>query len=58
MPCIGFQFAALLASLVQSAAVTPLRTGEVARQLTEQDLAALEMVPPPGEKPWLLNGDR
>jgi hypothetical protein len=58
MPRIGFQFAALLASLVQSAAVMPLRTGEVARQLTEQDLAALEMGLQPGEKPWLLNGDR
>src|SRR5215471_13472764 len=58
MPPIGFQFAALLASLVQSAAVMPLRTGELARQLTEQDIAALEMVLPPGEKPWLLNGDR
>ena len=26
--------------------------------MTEQDIAALEMVLPPGEKPWLLNGDR
>jgi hypothetical protein len=58
MPRRGFQFAALLASLVQSAVVMPLRTGEVARKLTEQDLAALEMVLPAGEKPWLLNGDR
>jgi hypothetical protein len=58
MPRIGFQFAALLALLVQSAAVMPLRTGDGARQLMEQDLAALEMVLPPGEKPWLLNGDR
>jgi hypothetical protein len=55
---IAFQFVGLLASLVQSAATMPLRTGEVARQLTEQDLAALEMVLPAGEKPWLLNGDR
>ena len=58
MPRRGFQFVALLASLVQSAVVMPLRTGEVARKLTEQDLAALEMVLPAGEKPWLLNGDR
>jgi hypothetical protein len=36
----------------------PLRTGEVARQLTEQDIAALELVLPTGSKPWLLNGDR
>jgi hypothetical protein len=54
----AFQFVALLASLVQSAATMPLRTGEVARQLTEQDIAALELVLPPGGKPWLLNGDR
>jgi hypothetical protein len=58
MLCIAFQFVALLASLVQSTATMPLRTGEVARQLTEEDIAGLEMVLPPGEKPWLLNGDR
>jgi len=53
----AFQFVALLASLVQSIATMPLRTGDVARQLTEQDIAALELVLPPGSKPWLLNGD-
>jgi hypothetical protein len=58
MLSIVFQFVALLASLVQSATTMPLRTGEVARQLTEQDVAALELVLPSGEKPWLLNGDR
>ena len=57
MLCIAFQWVALLASLVQSAATMPLRTGEVARQLMEDDIAGLEMVLPPGEKPWLLNGD-
>ena len=58
MLSMPFQFVALLVSFVQSAATMPLRTGEVARQLTEQDIAALELVLPPGEKPWLLNGDR
>src|SRR6267142_2255090 len=52
------QFVALFAALVQSAPTMPLRTGEMARQLTEQDIAALELVLPAGEKPWLLNGDR
>ncbi len=51
-------FVALLASLVQSATPVPLRTGDLARQLTEQDIAALELVLPPGSTPWLLNGDR
>jgi hypothetical protein len=51
-------FVALLASLVQSATPVPLRTGDVARQLTEQDIAALELVLPLGSTPWLLNGDR
>jgi len=35
----------------------PLRTGDVARQLTEQDIAALELLLPSGTNPWLLNGD-
>jgi hypothetical protein len=52
------QFVALLASLVQSTTTLPLRIGEVARQLTEQEIAGVEMVLPSGEKPWLLNGDR
>ena len=43
--------------LTQSVPLTTLRTGEVARQLTEQDVAALERVIPSGKKPWLLNGD-
>jgi len=38
-------------------ATTPLRTGDVARKLTEQDVAALEMVLPSGTKPWLLDGE-
>jgi hypothetical protein len=44
------------ASITQSA-TTPLRTGDVARQLTQQDVAALERVLPAGGTPWLLNGD-
>src|SRR5262245_1079150 len=57
MLSVAFQFVGLLTSLVQSVATMPLRTGEVARQLTEQDIAALELVLPPGSKPWLLNAD-
>jgi hypothetical protein len=62
----AFELFVLLASM--QSATTPLtrdsswrdaifRTGDVARQLTEQDLAALEMVLPSGSTPWLLNGD-
>jgi hypothetical protein len=62
----AFQVLVLLASM--QSATTPLtrdsswrdaifRTGDVARQLTEQDLAAIEMVLPSGSIPWLLNGD-
>src|SRR4029077_3922508 len=42
---------------VQSAITTPLRTGDLARQLTEQDVAELGRVLLSGERPWLLNGD-
>jgi hypothetical protein len=51
----AFQVLVLLASM--QSATTPLRTGDVARKLTEQDVAALEMVLPSGAKPWLLDGD-
>src|SRR5262245_16812053 len=44
--------------LTQSGAIAPLRTGDVARHLTEQDVAVLQRVLPSGAKPWLLNGDR
>jgi hypothetical protein len=54
---IVFQLITIWASLTQSA-TTPLRTGDVARHLTEEDIAALEMVLPSGAKPWLLDGDR
>ena len=57
MLSMAFQFVGLLASLVQSVATMPLRTGEVATELTEQDIAALELVLPAAGKPWLLNGD-
>ena len=55
---IAFQFVAPLVSLVQSTATLPLRNGEVARQLTEEEFAGIQAVLPPGAKPWLLNGDR
>ena len=51
------QLIVLIAWLTQSPAI-PLRTGDVARQLTDQDVAGLEAALPSGEKPWLLNGDR
>jgi hypothetical protein len=50
------QLALLFVSLGQSATI-PLRTGVVARQLTNAEVAALEMVLPKGSTPWLLNGD-
>jgi hypothetical protein len=53
---IVFQFVVLWASVAQSSTTT-LRTGDVARQLTEQDIAALELVLPSGRKLWFLNGD-
>ena len=34
-----------------------LRTGEVARQLANADVTALELVLPSGAKPWLLDGE-
>lgn len=46
----------LSAALAQSPA-TPLRTGDVARTLTEEDVVAVQRVLPDGQKPWLLNGD-
>jgi hypothetical protein len=57
MLCMVFHFFTVWVSLTQSA-VTPLRTGDVAKHLTTEDIAALEMVLPSGAKPWLLNGDR
>jgi hypothetical protein len=54
---IASQLFVLFASLMQSAA-TPLRIGDVARQLTEQDITALESLLPSGAKPWLLIGRR
>jgi hypothetical protein len=53
----AFQFTVLFAWLAQSA-TPPLRTGDVARQLSQEDIAAIERTLPSGEKPWLLNGDR
>jgi hypothetical protein len=54
---IASQLFVLLASLTQSP-TTPLRIGDVARRMTEQDIAALEQALPPGAKPWLLIGVR
>jgi hypothetical protein len=58
---IASQFVLLLFVLlfvsVSQSSLTTIRTGDVSRQLTEQDVAALERVLPSGAKPWLLNGD-
>ena len=53
---MAFQFVLLFVSVSQSGSTT-IPTGDVSRQLTEQDIAALERVLPSGAKPWLLNGD-
>jgi hypothetical protein len=53
---IAFQILALLVPLMQSA-TTPLRIGVLGPQLTNEDVAALEMVFLPA-KLWLLNGSR
>jgi hypothetical protein len=37
---------------------TITRTGDVARQLTDEDIAGLQMNLQQGARPWLLNGDR
>jgi hypothetical protein len=54
---IAFQFVAVWVWLIQSSTAVTLRTGDVARQLTDQELAALELVLPSGATPWLLDGD-
>jgi hypothetical protein len=54
---VAFQFVAVWVWLTQSNTTVTFRTGAVARQLTDQDVAALESVLPSGAKPWLLNGD-
>src|SRR5215831_5638770 len=53
---IAFQFVLLFVSVSQSSSTT-IRTGDVSRRLTQQDVAALELALPSGAKPWLLNGD-
>jgi hypothetical protein len=50
------RIAAFCLLLAQGASIGPLRTGNVAKQLTDQDVASLELVL--GAKPWLLNGDQ
>src|SRR5437764_6647278 len=51
------QIATLFLFLTQSP-TTPLRIGDVARRMTEQDVAALELALPSGARPWLLIGVR
>lgn len=54
---IASQLALLLLVQAQPAAIPLLRTGEVARQLADADVAALEQALPQGAKPWLLDGE-
>src|SRR5258706_187694 len=54
---IASQLFLLFASLVQSP-LTPVRTGDVARQLSQADIAVIERTLPADAKPWLLNGER
>jgi hypothetical protein len=48
---------ALLVPLFAQAPAKATRLGDVARQLTEQDVIELERALPGGEKPWLLIGE-
>jgi hypothetical protein len=45
------------AAFSQATAPTPIRLGEVARQLSVQEIANIEGLLPPGGKPWLLIGE-
>ena len=53
---VASQLVLLFVSVSQSSSTT-IRTGDVSRRLTQQDVAALELALPSGAKPWLLNGD-
>jgi hypothetical protein len=52
----AFQVLVLLASM--QSATTLLRTGEVGRELSQEDVAAIQRTLPGDAKPWLLNGER
>jgi hypothetical protein len=52
----AFQLTVLIAWLAQSAP-TPLRTGDVAREFRDQDVAALVADLPTGSTPWLINAE-
>jgi hypothetical protein len=54
---IAAQLALLLFVQAQPATIPLVRTGEVARQLGDADVAALELALPSGVKPWLLDGE-
>jgi hypothetical protein len=57
MRSIVAQLALFLFVQAQPAAISLVRTGEVARQLADADVAALELALPSGVKPWLLDGE-
>ena len=46
------------AALGQAIAATPIRLGDVARQLPDQEIAAIAQAMPTGGKPWLLIGEK
>ena len=53
----AFQLTVLFAWLTQSP-TTPGCIGDVARELSEEDVAAVQRTLPADAKPWLLNGER
>jgi hypothetical protein len=57
MMAIALRAIAVVGVVLQAAAQPPVRLGEVARQLSEQDAVNIERtVAPGGARPWLLNG--
>jgi len=54
---LSFSAVAVWLLLLQGAGTGVVRTGDVARVLSEQDIAAMVSALPAVAKPWLLNGD-
>jgi len=57
MPNVLALSVVIAVAIVQSASPVLPRTGDVARALTEQDIAAMTPLLPAEAKPWYLNGD-
>ena len=52
-----FLWLSMTAGLLSVQQPLPIRLGDVARQLSDQDIATLERTLPPGPRPWLLIGE-